>query len=204
MQNEIEVLKKQLARLQGRVSVRLLEPVCNSLRARFNGGQDDVAWGNLYYAQPNAAQAARSYAKHKAAIRHFPADALAQLDPVLDELIVLGGQYASAKAAPKPVRQPRAGNSYAVARHLFVPGNYDGTPRPGDYLLVRYGNGTQCFYVQSVSKAGKPTGYRLFHRGFTYEGWRPSSLRVGDKRIFATTLCDSVDRPLSGAPGVPA
>jgi len=81
--------------------------------------------------------------------------------------------------------------------------------KPGDLLLIQYGNGTQVARVVSVGKRGG----LVIERGYPYNrdqeiGWSPSKLRANDARVLGLLPERDPRRRLLGftrtAPDAPA
>ncbi len=157
----------------------------------------------LYYSQPNSAQAEGSLLRRLAALFAVRSDIAGRIAPAVDAVtfaaraIAVLKESKSVRLAGEKSARAAASSGYAFSAAIIAVGE---PIAPGDYLLVRYGNGRQLVHVESATG---PTGLivrRLFCRGTQYAHWRSSYISRADKRILGHSLPSAGDPTLDRKP----
>jgi hypothetical protein len=169
----------------------------NHLLLRTPRDQQTKAWEALYYAQPNTSEAQVAGYRRKFDAYHQEGigEYLTSIEGLVNEMARLAEIVLAEKSAPKVKRQVVSDSghyNYPTEPSFKIAGPHD--IFPGDYLLVRYGNGTQLVFVKGSLQGRKTLKIRrLFSRGTRWVGWRDSTISREDKRILGRSSRVSQD-----------
>jgi hypothetical protein len=187
--NELSLAKQHWERAKDQLQAVMLDltPQINGAR---NPARNCEQWENLYYAQPNTSQAAAALSKRLVDLQLVNPLLAEQVRPAV-ELVIKAADRVIIQKRVKPVRATRDGrySRYSYSQNCFriEPGEIN----PGDYLLVKYGNGVQMIFVQAIT-GNRLNIFRLYSRGYKWAAWRKSSIRCNDPRILGrTSLCEA-------------
>ena len=201
--NELDNAKRAWDKAQSSLSDAMLKitPFQGDVRHPL---RQTEAWQNLYYGQPNSANAEKSLGRKLSALQAQDGVAAAAVAPFVAAAIEAAQLVCSLRNAPKVPRssaalQSKYGTGYrgGWAPQSVAPEAIN----PGDYLIVTYGNGHQLVYVNSISGEKGLNILRLSCRGYTYASWQSSWISRFDNRIHGLGRPHPADPRLPGFPG---
>lgn len=201
---QIEVAKQQYNRDLDSLRDALLRIIHSEHRATVHACEPFQA---LYYAQPNVTQAAGLQKRLDASCAALPSLPWLResIAPFVAAAIASANLVQSLKAqkVTAPVTVARSeGFRYPFPTEPSFKVSGPDDIRAGDFLLVRYGNGTQLVYVLAPGRGNALSILRLYNRGvlpgsrFGAAYWTPSALRRSDPRILGRSSRVVGDPPL--------